>query len=256
MRYDLDKLRDEVNALDVAEYIGMEIYKRGSRNYIYCPGHEARLGTPDRTADNCLLRDKGYHCFACNASVDTFDMIVEYCGCTLYEAFGIAADSAGGRHLFQSGKDGEEPKVLPISKKDLELIGLSSRKRRVKTIIGSGYMEREDCISVKSLSDSDDQLDDYYLYYKLKEVDTLHVLYCEDPDLFKEIIVKKAEEAIKKYKFMMDEFCNADSELSYATNFLMGRDADDLLDGEFLYSLRAVYKEKYDRAREILLTYI
>ncbi|NLS45834.1 MAG: hypothetical protein GX969_08885 [Firmicutes bacterium] len=251
-RYNLDSLREEADALSVAEYIGMDIFSNGSRHYIYCPGHEERLGKPDRKADNCVLTKRGYRCFACGVWKDVFEMVMEFMGCGLHEAFGIVGDACGGRHYFieKGDKNSKEPEVLPIKRCDLELIGLNSRRKRVNSIIGSGFKERQDCINVKALGETD-QFDDYYLYYTREDADTLYSLYKEDPQLFKQLILTKATYAAIEYKNMMDLVCKGKSPLSAIVDIAMGREVDN----EFLYQLRNVYKEKYNRCREIILNY-
>ena len=70
-------LLEEADAREVAEYIGMDVQKRGANYFVLCPGHSNRLGKEDSTIGNCVLYKNGYKCFACNPDkiIDIFQMV-------------------------------------------------------------------------------------------------------------------------------------------------------------------------------------
>ena len=60
---DIKRLMDEADARTVAEFLGMQIVKKGKYDFIQCPGHEKRLGKPDSHIGNAVLLKNGYKCF-------------------------------------------------------------------------------------------------------------------------------------------------------------------------------------------------
>ena len=78
---DIKRLMDEADARTVAEFLGMQIVKKGKYDFIQCPGHEKRLGKPDSHIGNAVLLKNGYKCFACNTFIPTAEMVMEYTGC-------------------------------------------------------------------------------------------------------------------------------------------------------------------------------
>lgn len=60
--YDFNKLNDDIDVIDLCSNLGIKMRKKGPNRYdIICPEHN------DRHYGNCILTDKGYHCFACGA---------------------------------------------------------------------------------------------------------------------------------------------------------------------------------------------
>ena len=79
--YDIEEILDNVTGREVAEYFGLDIVHRGAYDFIHCPGHFERLGKEDTRANNCILTEYGYHCFACEETVGVIRMIEEIEGC-------------------------------------------------------------------------------------------------------------------------------------------------------------------------------
>ena len=91
----VDDLYNVIDAASVADYIGMEVVKRGANLCIRCPGHEKRLGKPDNNIGNAVLTQRGYRCFACDTFVNMVNMVREYEGCNYWDALNIIAKAAG-----------------------------------------------------------------------------------------------------------------------------------------------------------------
>ena len=134
MYYDIEKITAHMNVYDVALYIGMEVYPRCGKYYIHCPGHLEYLGKIDNVANNAILTENGYHCFACGRSVNVFTMVQEYYKnilgnpITFSKALEIVADSCGGREMYtlsdKSYKKNKEEKLneFILSKDELASI--------------------------------------------------------------------------------------------------------------------------------------
>ena len=124
-RSDLKQLAEDTSSVDVARALGMKVYRKGSRDFICCPGHEKRLGKKDSNPTNAVLTNRGYHCFACGASVSTADMIVEYTGWSLHRAFEFMAEVNGGAELYlDDGEVADQKTHIALSEDELQALGL------------------------------------------------------------------------------------------------------------------------------------
>lgn len=121
-KMNLTALCADTSPVEVCKAIGIKIYPRGRQNFICCPGHEKRLGKKDLNPTNAVLTEHGYHCFACGVSVSTADMITEFTGCTLREAFNLMAALNGGEELY---KGEEREKIFRLSDEELEALNLN-----------------------------------------------------------------------------------------------------------------------------------
>ena len=67
----------------LVEFLGIDHEIKGSYTYIKCPGHLKRVGKVDNNFGNCILTEKGYHCFACKGgtTVGLIDMVQELQDC-------------------------------------------------------------------------------------------------------------------------------------------------------------------------------
>lgn len=122
MRYDLDELRDSLDAIETAGYLGIEIMRRGRNSYIRCPEHFQRLGKEDRSIGNCVLSGKGYYCFACGAHGDAIKLVQLTENLNFRDAVLAAAKASG---IDISGYAvGESKEKFPLTAHELNLIGL------------------------------------------------------------------------------------------------------------------------------------
>lgn len=121
----LDKrsILEESTGMMVAQYFGLDIVSRGSRNYIKCPGHVDRLGREDKNIGNCVLTEKGYHCYSCNKSVDTIGMVREIANCEFADALKILADMCGGEKYFSVDNNQQE---IDVPFKNVSFLGMQN----------------------------------------------------------------------------------------------------------------------------------
>lgn len=125
--YDMDMAREHLDALAMAEELGLEVIRKGRNHYIRCPEHEKRLGKPDRNINNCIIDHDGYHCFACGAHGNAI-RLGQAVGLSFVGSLEMALTAAGCDPAdFQT--DGYMPKeadTFPLTQEELDMIGLKS----------------------------------------------------------------------------------------------------------------------------------
>lgn len=130
MAYNLEKLNEELDTVQVAEALGLNPQRAGGGTFkITCPGHFRRLGRYDRHPSAVLFTNtpKGYYCFSCGTFVDVFDMVREVKECSLKEAFGFVADLFGGRsaYLTKSAATADKP-LSTLTSRDIRALSLTT----------------------------------------------------------------------------------------------------------------------------------
>mgnify|MGYP004589221785 CR=1 FL=1 len=118
------EMAEEADAVEIAKAIGMKIYPKGRNNFILCPGHEKRLGKPDVNPTNAVITREGYYCFSCGCFVKTPDMIMEFLGCGIKDAFKIIADLLGGEELYLDQFPSE--KGLTLTEDEIKALSLET----------------------------------------------------------------------------------------------------------------------------------
>lgn len=249
--FDRETLLNEASGLTVAEYLGMEVVKKGSKYYIPCPGHFKRLGKEDYNIGNAVLTDKGYHCYACHKNVNVIDMTMEYTGCTCYEAMKMVADACGGISLFTSdGIKEKDTTKLPLSTSDLELIGLSPTSRGLSIVNMTDDEEDEDLeegVIVRTVNKN------LHYVYQHNENSLLN-LFKTDPKTYNNLIKTKAKEAMKKYENAIKDYCSRDSKKADFVFSILNDEG--YLDNQTLLNLKNAFQKKYWRAKEIYESYV
>lgn len=119
--YDREKLIEAADTLLVAEHIGLEIKRTGSRRSILCPAHN------DRHFGNCVLTEHGFRCFACGGHGSVIDLVMLSENVPLVEAMGIVADCCGGREYYQTDEKGPLPEHQVIGEGTRAFLGIHNR---------------------------------------------------------------------------------------------------------------------------------
>lgn len=249
--YDKDRLLEEATSLMIVEYLGVDHIAKGGYVYIKCPGHLDRLGKEDAHFGNCVLTEKGYHCFACGITVNIVQMVREIQDCDYPEALGIIGDALGGRNNYTlsgtSIPNLEANKQLVQS--DLELLGLKPNisideihfiSNDKKYISNEGYIPK---------IPPNDIANEIYLATTHKSY-SLRTLRIEDPCVYYTLIKNKAKEAMDKYQFMMDVVCDRTSKESI---LLLPLCQSGELDDEIIYDFKHLYMDMYNRCKEIYM---
>ncbi len=264
--YDEERILEEADAFTVFEYLGLEIRRSGSRHQIYCPGHEKRLGKPDTKMGSCFITPKGYHCYACDVQVGLINAVMEIEDCTYKEALGIIADSLGGRELYTTSGKRESSETERILKdEDLNLIGLQSTvsfdvpagvfrsKEEIndynKALLEEDREVRRPSLSPRSDANSDD---DTYLGVYHQNV-SLKSIFQESPIDYYYMVKTKSKEAMEKYKRFLDGFENSESKETTSLKILL-KAAGVELDNSNLFDIKEVFREWYNRSKEIYLS--
>jgi hypothetical protein len=239
---DKELLLEEADAITVAEYLGMEMQKKGSNIFICCPGHEKRLGKPDTRISNCVLLEKGYKCFACNKYVGIIDMVIEYTGCTYPEALNMVADACGGVALYDAEGKNMVVDRLPLSMSDLELLGLRPKIQEYPILNASNCeFEIEDYLCRYS--------DGEFLMYEKRFRPSLNKMYRDNRRGYNILIAAKAKEAIAKYEAAINSFCSKDSDKAGLIFDIFN--VDGYLDSQVMVDLKAIFQKRLWRLREI-----
>lgn len=247
-KIDKQQLINEADPLTVAEYIGMNVVRKGSHNFISCPGHKARLGKEDRNISNAVLTDKGYHCFACHETVGLIDMVMEFLNCDFKTAIYLIAEACGGEDRFVSDNKKSKMRRITLSREDLELLGLASPDFSERHIVNASDTE-----PITEPHQYSVMTNGEYIVYSKNSGWSLTKLAQKDCWAYKNLIARKAREAMEKYSVFLSEYCSRNSEKSHVIYELFN--VDGYIDDDTFDTLEAIAKKRYERAREIYQKY-
>lgn len=210
--YDLERLSADIDGTMIADALGIEVQQKGNVQSILCPCHN------DKHFGSCILYDHDFYCFACGAHGSLYDLISAVIGCSKHEAFGIAADIAGGRLQYTlAHSDNADDDCIGIkmpSSKDAAFIGIHSGPvYAVRQFTDPGLEREEGHIYTKaSLSDAGPQgSSDKTAYVPIDYLKTdsirvinnpLRDLFRNDPDTAADLVVSKAIETRDMYRWM------------------------------------------------------
>lgn len=267
--YDEERILEDADAVSVAEYLGLEIRRAGSRHQIYCPGHLERLGKPDTRMGSCYLTAKGYHCYACDKTVNLPNMVMEVENCSYKEALGIIADSLGGRDLYTiSGKREFEENEKILSESDLNLIGLTSTisfdivqnccssKEEVLEQNAKNQESEDDEIRRMSLSPkADPNLEPGIPLYLAVHHQTVSLksFFQETPEDYYYMVRNKAKETMEKYKSWITALETDGDEKFEALKAVLGY-INVECDDSTIFDFKQIFTDFYARAKEIYLS--
>lgn len=184
----------------VADYILLNVVNKGKYSFILCPGHLARLGKPDLNIGNAYLKDGGYFCHACGVFVNTHDMVMEVTGCSYDEAYNIIAD-AMNYELSEECQNENIPK-LRLTKEEANIIGLYPRFNEI-------VVQKRNANNNLTIRDG------------------LFALYQSNPKMYFQIIVDKAETALKRYLHCKQHCSTSESDMAYIVYDLLGEKFDN-----------------------------
>lgn len=117
--YDTNGINRMLNLDDVIANLNLEVLWKGSNRFIRCPEHKNRTGFEDGKIGNCIISEKGYHCFACGAHGRLIDLIRHINHCTeedIMKAYQLDPE------LFIKCNDFN---YFPITLDELKIIGLT-----------------------------------------------------------------------------------------------------------------------------------
>jgi len=252
--YDIKRIQEEATGYNVAEYLGMDIIRRGAYSFILCPGHIDRLGRKDTIMKNCILTNQGYRCFACGVSVNVFTMVMEYYKNELGkeinfpEAVGIVGDSLGGRQhfLLNSSDEYHFSEASGLSSKDYEILGLKPTYS-FHGVYNTGKIVNNEELERETLQYQESEETGNFLFYRTEKFSMQH-LSQECPELYHIIIEAHAKKAMEKYKGLLKKYCDRNSRY---IKRLEKFSKNGLIEEEIISGLKKSFTEKYNRAAEI-----
>lgn len=206
---DVRRLLEEADAVTVAKFIQMEI-ENHKYHYIRCPGHESRLGKPDRNIGNAYLKRNGYICYACGVFVPTHDMVVEFLNCSKEEAYKIMADAmaealdgtSGEQRYCLSQKVSNQKPQIRLTQNEAKVIGLYEKF----TVIVTQKTVKGNSIPI---------------------CEGLSLLYQDNPFRYYQMIVSKAQSMKQKYEDCLLQYARADAEKAYILFEMLQNDFDN-----------------------------
>lgn len=174
-----ERVKDETDILDVAEYFDLDCVAKGGRTYVKCPEHLKNTGHEDMNIGNCVLYENGYHCFACGGHGDTISLIANHLRISYYDA---ACQIACAFGIPITG----EYNYLPLNHKELDALHLVPA---AKALVPLSYGD-------KCNGRFDGQ---GYVHYE-KHTENLADLYKEDKRTFINIVRGKVAEWTPVYE--------------------------------------------------------
>lgn len=96
----LQELIEDVNILDVVDYLGIECHKRGSNYFMLCPSPKHN----DIHATNCYCKDGGKRvsCKACGYFASPIELVKDVTGMGFFDAVRVVWQLAGcPSYLYQ-----------------------------------------------------------------------------------------------------------------------------------------------------------
>lgn len=244
---DIQKLISSIDAVTVAEGIGIDIKRKGRYNFILCPGHAERLGYPDTNASNCVLTAKGYHCFGCNVTKDMFGMVMEYLGVDFPHALNIVAELAGGEEHFSADGSSNFVAKLPLTTEQLNIIGIKSASNYV-FVNKAADMEHGDPSHLYQLVN-----DEILVADKNVQCWSLLELFKNKEKVYNYYIIRKASDAIKQYDHLIEQYCSRDGDGIRAIYDLFNEDG--AIPSDVFTGLKNALLKRKKEAEKILAEY-
>jgi len=183
--FDIERLRNEINAEFICNNLGIPMYKGGKTIYIPCPEHN------ERKHDNCCLKDNGYYCYSCGAHGDVIKLVQTTQNVGFIEAINIICDITG-IDIRKSGKRKTSSFPL-ISREDAEFLRIKTKP--VYHVDSIDDVPKDGCFCI-------DEGNESYLYINMKVAipNPLKTLHDENLPAYKQLIRLKSKDAIRRYR--------------------------------------------------------
>lgn len=213
---DVERIKEDANAILVAESIGLNVYYRNGKHLIFCPEHN------DKSLGSCFISARGYICYSCHAHGNVIDLVRKVKGCKFIEACEIIAETCGGLEQYVAEDDGKfkrTDKSRYLSDDECALIGIQNAPVKVLTHITESYeemkeMQREGIYSV----DMDEESGQYYLL-KTVETNPLYRLFLDDQETYFELVAAHCHETLRGYEKLYEKLCDPTAwDMDFAKN--------------------------------------
>jgi hypothetical protein len=192
-RYDIGSLVEEVDFLDVLNYLGLRYKmlppgKYGKRVSMLCHKHN------DKRSGNFIMDAKGYKCFACGANGDNLDLIMEILGYKRTAGIKVLLSIAGKTE--SSFEDNVTPRIL--SQRECDLIGIKNEKVLTpKKYISEDELTTEEWGLIETDMATVESDNVCYIIYEVADKNPLLTLKESSEWQYKQLIQRYAEQAIR-----------------------------------------------------------
>ena len=212
-RIPVQEILERTDPVSVAEELGLDMQRHGSRISILCPEHE------DTHFGNCFLNEHGYYCFACHARGDSISLVRHTLGLPFYDACKYVARISGCEYLLKPGSDQSNHPLhnqLP-SKRVLDAVGLSETytlRREIEAFSQDDPVTtKRDMRHVLWFEPIDRNGNGIYIFTEIADRRLLQGLADEDQSMLDYIILNRAIERRERYVRMLNnKNCSADDE--------------------------------------------
>lgn len=218
--YIAEQVKEIADVETVAEYLGLEMRRFGSKISILCPCHQ------DRHFKSCYLTNTGFRCYSCNARGDMIELVQHVLKVSFEEACRYILNIYG--HELKEIAI-QKPAKRTLKNEDLELIGLGLPQENKSLYKELAVFSSPDDVDLERgqrltwmpglfvAPGSDHNEEDLYVLQELVSSNPLRDLLNEDELTYNEMIFRKAKEASEKYQNMLDMVTNP-------TKYLFGDD--------------------------------
>lgn len=190
---DFKRVVDVIDLPMLANSIGLRINRAG---FASCPFHS------DKSPSMKVYKDH-YHCYACGASGDVFDLVEKVCDLTPTQAIEFCCNYAGGRSYFEIDNEAPRNYEVRLSQNELDLIGI---KKNPKTMNGTSVLARYDVAVDFEPGNYDGRfINGEFLIYKKEPEMNLDKIRSLSPDFYYDFLIKKALDAKSKYAKACEE---------------------------------------------------
>lgn len=207
MHIDKKVIESRVSIEDACRVNGIEIRKR---NLILCPAHLERMGKPNTNYGNCMIyKDTNcFKCHSCGAGGDIFSLTMAAQHMEFRDAMQFLAEELCPEAITDDDEQEEKkrkPTKCPLTKKELELIGLETSKSisyigMTDSAYYAKHPEKDDPWYDKHfLCDTDENGDTFFYTCDTYSPETM---FRDNPDGFLELIKGKAEDTLSFCKTM------------------------------------------------------
>lgn len=246
---DAESLQKVAEIGTVAEHLGLEVIKKGSKKCIRCPDHPRTIGKVDNNIGNCVLSHNKYRCYSCGSFGGVFDLVMSVTSCSFTDALQFVASIYGGEKAFES----ERPQREILSSAELALIGLSgsydsNTSDEGRLLFNCSLVKYPDTDKVGCVHKHKE-----FVLYAKRPRKTLLSLYEEDPLAYYSLIADKAKEAVEKYSSALTDYSYPDGNRVKEIEALFRSSPKETQ--EHLSNIRKIIREKQKRAEEIARKY-
>lgn len=203
-RIPVQEILERTDPVSVAEELGLDMQKHGSRISILCPEHD------DTHHGSCFLTENGYYCFACHARGDSISLVRHTLGLPFYDACKYVARISGCEYLLNpcSEKDNHPLHNQLPSKRVLNSVGLSETytiRREIEAFSQNDPVTtKRDMRHVLWFEPIDREGNGIYIFTEIADRRPLQALADEDPAMLDYIILNRAIERRNRYERMMN----------------------------------------------------